>query len=141
MPVIVETINAPEEQDYQDLLKIYQDAPNWMLDGETPEGLLGKVLETQNYTLMAGRFNDRLLGAITLRTGYQGSRLEHLVVRKVTRRKGVATRLLEHVISIGDYPIKFRAVQNSTTDLLLDKLGFSKTDDVKDKRYLWVKES
>ncbi len=140
MPVSIETIKSPEQQDYDDLLKVYQDAPNWMLKERTPEELLAELLDEKNYILKAARFNDRLLGALSLRIQKPGLRVEHLVVRKVTRRRGVASRLLESVISVEERPLKFKVVQNTTTDLLLDKMGWVKKDKQDDGRYLWVVE-
>jgi len=46
-------------------------------------------------SLIAGRFNDRLLGAALLQRGDEAWRLSHLCVRKVTRKRGVGRRLLE----------------------------------------------
>ncbi|PCM99812.1 aspartate 1-decarboxylase autocleavage activator PanM [Pseudomonas aeruginosa] len=83
MPVIVETLAQPSAQDRLDLAKIYADAPDWLFaphaDGE----------------LIAGRFNDRLLGAALLRRGDDAWQLSHLCVRGITRGRGVGRRLLD----------------------------------------------
>ena len=46
-------------------------------------------------TLIAGRFNDRLLGAALLTPGDRAWHLSHLCVRRITRQRGVGRRLLD----------------------------------------------
>lgn len=94
MPVLVEEINEPSSQDLSDLNKIFQDAPDWMLAPfASRQALLEAALA--NRQLLAGRFNDRLLGAALIEKGEQHWRLSHLCVRAVTRKRGVARRLLD----------------------------------------------
>ncbi|WP_137886349.1 acetyl-CoA sensor PanZ family protein [Pseudomonas sp. 2FE] len=94
MPVFVEVVSAPSAQDKSDLVKIYADAPAWLLtpyrDAET---LLESAIEQG--TLIAGRFNDRLLGAALLEKRDDCWRLSHLCVRTITRQRGVGRRLLD----------------------------------------------
>ncbi|MBD9483618.1 acetyl-CoA sensor PanZ family protein [Pseudomonas sp. PDM14] len=94
MPVFVETVTRPSAQDHTDLTKIYADAPAWLL---APYGSADALIASGigKGILIAGRFNDRLLGAALLEPGSDRWRLSHLCVRKVTRRRGVATRLLD----------------------------------------------
>ncbi|WP_137819404.1 acetyl-CoA sensor PanZ family protein [Pseudomonas sp. 2FG] len=94
MPVFVEVVSAPSAQDRSDLAKIYADAPAWLL---TPYRDAERLLESaiEQGTLIAGRFNDRLLGAALLERGESHWRLSHLCVRKLTRRRGVGRRLLD----------------------------------------------
>ncbi|WP_342243408.1 acetyl-CoA sensor PanZ family protein [Pseudomonas sp. OTU5201] len=94
MPVIVETLNCPSEQDCGDLAKIYADAPDWLL---APYANAAELVERglADGLLVAGRFNDRLLGAALIERGEEYWRLSHLCVRKVTRHRGVARRLIE----------------------------------------------
>jgi GNAT superfamily N-acetyltransferase len=96
MPVIVETLNSPSEQDRSDLVKIYADAPEWLL---TPYASTAELVECglADSLLVAGRFNDRLLGAALVTKGEQHWQLSHLCVRKVTRQRGVGRRLVEEV--------------------------------------------
>ncbi len=94
MPVYVETLTDPSPQDRIDLAKIYADAPNWLLAPHADaDALITHALA--DGSLIAGRFNDRLLGAALLRQGGDHWQLSHLCVRKVTRRRGVGRRLLE----------------------------------------------
>ena len=94
MPVLVEEISEPSSQDLSDLHKIYQDAPDWLIapDGSREE-LIARGIAEQRF--LAGRFNDRLLVAALLEKRHDGWRLSHLCVRQVTRKRGVARRLLD----------------------------------------------
>jgi GNAT superfamily N-acetyltransferase len=94
MPVLVEIVSRPSAQDHTDLTKVYLDAPDWLL---TPYAS-GDALIAHGIgegRLIAGRFNDRLLGAALLTRGDDCWRLSHLCVRKVTRKRGVARRILD----------------------------------------------
>ena len=85
MPVYVEFVRQPSAQDRSDLAKVYADAPAWLLaphaDADT---LIAAGIASGR--LIAGRFNDRLLGAALLQRGDDHWRLSHLCVRKVTRK-------------------------------------------------------
>jgi len=94
MPVIVETLTEPSPQDRIDLAKIFADAPAWLLAPHTGAAALIEA-GLADRSLIAGRFNDRLLGAALLQRGAQNWRLSHLCVRKITRRRGVGRRLVE----------------------------------------------
>ena len=94
MPVYVESVTQPSPQDLTDLAKIYADAPEWLLTPyASAEALIAAALA--DGSLIAGRFNDRLLGAALLQRGDDAWRLSHLCVRKLTRKRGVGRRLLE----------------------------------------------
>ncbi|MBS7662385.1 acetyl-CoA sensor PanZ family protein [Pseudomonas lalucatii] len=93
MPVTVDSLSTPSAQDRLDLAKIYADAPPWLL---APYGDAQALIQAglAAGTLLAGRFNDRLLGAALLERHADHWRLSHLCVRTITRRRGVARRLL-----------------------------------------------
>jgi len=94
MPVIVETISTPSHQDLADLAKIYADAPAWLLSPHADaEALIQAALAEGS--LIAGRFNDRLLGAALLHRDAPHWQLSKLCVRKVTRRRGVGRRIID----------------------------------------------
>lgn len=94
MPVTVEAVGTPSPQDLIDLQKIYADAPDWLLHPyPDAQALLEAALA--DGSLIAGRFNDRLLGAARLQPGTPGWHLAHLCVRRVTRGRGVGRRLLD----------------------------------------------
>ncbi len=93
MPIVVQTLHEATYQDQQDLRKIYHDAPPWLFapfadDLQLIESALADA------SLIAGRFNDRLLGAARLQRQGQVWHLSQLCVRKITRRRGVAERLV-----------------------------------------------
>ena len=87
MPIVVESLKEISYQDQQDLQKIYRDAPPWLFapqrdDMELIETALG------DGSLIAGRFNDRLLGAARLQRHQGVWHLSQMCVRKITRRRG-----------------------------------------------------
>ena len=93
MPIVVQALKDASYQDQQDLQKIYRDAPEWLFAPFSGEAeLIESALA--NETLIAGRFNDRLLGAGILQRHHDIWYLSHLCVRKITRRRGVAERLV-----------------------------------------------
>jgi ribosomal protein S18 acetylase RimI-like enzyme len=93
MPIVVQALNDANYQDQQDLQKIYRDAPQGLF---TPYSGDTQLIESSlaDGSLIAGRFNDRLLGAARLTRHDTVWYLSHLCVRKVTRRRGVAERLV-----------------------------------------------
>lgn len=94
MPVLVEEINEPSGQDLLGLQKIYDDAPEWLIAPfASREALIETAIAQQQ--LVAGRFNDRLLAAAIVEKRENHWRLSHLCVRSVTRKRGVARRLLD----------------------------------------------
>ncbi|WP_433738219.1 acetyl-CoA sensor PanZ family protein [Pseudomonas putida] len=93
MPIVVEWLKEATDQDQQDLQKIYRDAPEWLFAPFTGDV---QLIETSlmEGSLIAGRFNDRLLGAARLQRQADVWHLSQLCVRKVTRHRGVAERLV-----------------------------------------------
>lgn len=101
MPVVVEILTEPTQQDRVDLQKIYHDAPHWLFEPyEDSQGLIDACLGDS--TLIAARFNDRLLGAARLQRQESVSYLSHMCVRTVTRRRGVAERLVSEARKIAE---------------------------------------
>jgi len=93
MPIVVEQLNEATRQDQQDLQKIYRDAPSWLLEPfSDATQLIRDCLE--DGSLIAARFNDRLLGAARLQRHQNAWHLSQMCVRNVTRRRGVAERLV-----------------------------------------------
>jgi len=93
MPIVIESVQSASYQDQEDLQKIYRDAPEWLLApfGDS-QALIAAGLN--NGSLLAARFNDRLLGAARVQRQANVWQLSQLCVRKLTRRRGVAERLL-----------------------------------------------
>ncbi len=67
MPVIVQHLTQPSAQDRLDLLKIYADAPDWLLAPLPRRRRAGRTAGLAAGQLITGRFNDRLLGAALVR--------------------------------------------------------------------------
>ena len=95
MPVIVESVIAPSAADQADLLKIYNDTPDWLKQGETPDEWLTRILADDQIAIYAGRFNDRLLVTALVSCDQQQWVLDWLTVRKVTRNRGVGKRIID----------------------------------------------
>ncbi|MBC3375577.1 aspartate 1-decarboxylase autocleavage activator PanM [Pseudomonas sp. SWRI92] len=97
MPIVVEHLNDATGQDQQDLQKIYQDAPTWLLEPFCDAAQLISVCLAEG-SLIAARFNDRLLGAARLQRHQDAWHLSQMCVRKITRRRGVAERLVSEAL-------------------------------------------
>ncbi len=92
MPVTLEQLCQPSQQDLQDLHKIYADAPDWLLQDGSIEQLVATAIDQQQ--LWVARFNQRLLGAMLVQQK-QSWHISHLCVRALSRRRGIAKRMLE----------------------------------------------
>lgn len=97
MPVHLEHISQPTEQDWIDLGKIYTDAPQeWLSDSSDIKSSLQALLDNE-YWFIAGRFNSRLLGAMQAKKDGNNITLNHFCVRNVTINRGVAHQMLHHI--------------------------------------------
>ncbi|HEX8592786.1 MAG TPA: acetyl-CoA sensor PanZ family protein [Pseudomonas sp.] len=95
MPIVVESLQSATYQDQGDLQKIYRDAPpEFFAPFASALQLIAAALDQD--MLIAARFNDRLLGAACLHKHEGTWELSHLCVRALTRRRGVAERLVIH---------------------------------------------
>lgn len=98
MPVHLEWVTKPTEQDLTDLQKLLDDAPeDWHLRGAD---LLSYL--TAHPQLAAGRFNDRLIALAEVSEQNNACKIERLLVRKVTRNRGVARQLLTRLCQWAD---------------------------------------
>lgn len=99
MPVYFESAEHPSAQDLADLEKIYADAPQWLL---APYANAAALIEhgLAHNTLVTARFNSRLLGAALLNKHADTWTLSHLCVRALTRKRGVARRVLEEALRL-----------------------------------------
>ncbi len=97
MPVHLEHISQPTDQDWIDLGKIYTDAPQeWLSDSTDIKSSLQALLDN-DYWFIAGRFNSRLLGAMQAKKDGINITLNHFCVRNVTINRGVAHQMLHHI--------------------------------------------
>lgn len=98
MPVHLEWVKHPSEQDLTDLQKLLDDAPQeWNLRGLSLQQYL-----SNHHPLAAGRFNDRLIALAEISEQQSAYKIERVLVRKVTRNRGVARQLLTRLCQWAD---------------------------------------
>lgn len=114
MPVRLEAITQPSEQDLIDLEKIYQDFPAAI---ESAEVLRQSDAE---HVLFAGRFNDRLLGAMQVVFQQSCAEIRFLCVREITRRRHVARDMLR--LLLAQHPGQKFVVKNEQDNQALEGL-------------------
>lgn len=91
-------------QDHSDLQKIWPQADTKALELQLDE----------QHRLYAARFNDRLLAAVKLViTGNEGG-LSQLMVREVTRRRGVGLYLLEDTLAQNPHVTHWQVTNDGT---------------------------
>lgn len=140
LPVYLEWVEQPSEQDWVDLEKLYKEAPDqWFADFGVADaqGYVAKHQDGES-VLAAGRFNDRLITAASLQKHERGYLIQHLCVRSVTRERGVAHQLMVRLAQWADEKGLGLVVEANSPDLstLLTKLeeyGFSLQDQ------LWIR--
>ena len=102
MPIYLDWLDGPKEQDLIDLDKLYLDAPEqWQQDNGEPLNCQWALKGVSDECRLAlGRFNDRVVAAVwlikqsdTSPQSYQ-FKLDRLCVRKITRQRGVAKQLI-----------------------------------------------
>lgn len=127
MPVYLEHISQPTEQDWIDLGKIYADAPQeWLSDTSDIKASLQPLIAQQTW-IIGGRFNSRLLGAMQANKDENNVILQHLCVRDITRNRGVAHQLMHHLNSWADengYTLIVKELPEELTNSLINR-GFS----------------
>ena len=107
MPILLEILPAqPTSSDLNDLQKIYQDAPDGLIpdscNTDDTADLLATLRPDANTKLYGARFNDRLLGAVTVTENAHALNASYLCVRKVTRNRGVGKRIVDVLHQIAD---------------------------------------
>ncbi|SDK70966.1 acetyl-CoA sensor PanZ family protein [Billgrantia gudaonensis] len=130
MPVTLHFVDraawAADSQAQHDLQRIYADAPADRLPGSVDDFIDGHL--AAGHFFGCARFNDRLLGAVAIRSDPDAWWLSQLCVRKTTRRRGVGSRLLA-LVSGAAYrqgcQLRAPASQLPLPDqLLLARLGY-----------------
>ncbi|HET8710178.1 MAG TPA: acetyl-CoA sensor PanZ family protein [Spongiibacteraceae bacterium] len=137
MPVTLEIINRPDANDLADLEKIYADYFQSPTGGPLPPvKSLSDWLDAQReagQTLIAGRFNDRLLAALWLDNS---GRITHLCVRAATRRRGTARQLLQLLqTQAAQLQRPQLEVRDEKLAAFWQELGFQRTD----SGWLWTR--
>ncbi len=137
MPVHIEWLETPTNQDWTDLEKLYAEAPAHWFESLEPAAAgqshgrtyVEQHLSHARWKLAAGRFNDRLIAAASIRPDDSGYWIDDLVVRQVTRNRGVAHQLLIRLCQWAD--VENHKLQVNTQQGPGDKLqqyGFEKTE-------------
>lgn len=132
MPIQLEHISQPTEQDWIDLGKIYSDGPQeWLSDPSDIKASLQPLLDQQNW-LIAGRFNSRLLGAMEAKKDGNIITLQHFCVRNITRNRGVAHQIFHYIVKWADENAYTLITKELPSELIesLQKRGFSKKGDI-----------
>ncbi|GAA6134598.1 acetyl-CoA sensor PanZ family protein [Oceaniserpentilla sp. 4NH20-0058] len=102
MPIYLDWLAQPSEQDIIDLDKLYHDAPKGWQDeiGQPLNAQWALNCLSQDCKLAMGRFNDKVVCAAWLIKQPEGSahtylyRVDKLCVRSITRERGVAKQLM-----------------------------------------------
>jgi len=84
VPVKLEHLSSPSQDDWQDLQKIWQDVPTPELQPQSLEAAL-----QSGQWLVAARFNDRIVGVILCSLKRDTVTLQYAAVRSITQRRGV----------------------------------------------------
>lgn len=136
MPVHMEWIESPSEQDWVDLNKLYKEAPAHWFDqpGSATTGDAKTYIDAKtraSYQLLAGRFNDRLISAAALKpSGKNSFEIEDLCVRQVTQERGVAKQLLVRICQWADESQNVLKVRDEADEYgILAQFGFMRQNE------------
>lgn len=123
MPVLLEHIHQPTDADWNDIEKIHQDTAD---SGLTLNRNALESWLTDGGWLMAGRFNDRLVGVVLAKNNGQQIELSHAGVRKLTQKRGVMHQLLHFICDWSQQQQKTLVIETANQNLQqsLQKRGF-----------------
>lgn len=133
MPIYLQWLDEPSEQDRTDLDKLYADAPvQWLSEAGHTKGAGWAITKQKQGELVAlGRFNDRIVCGACLAWQADSASLSHLYevkqlcVRAITRERGVAKQLLVRLCQWANETQASLYVRDDTGDLTcLYELGF-----------------
>lgn len=98
MPIILEHLTSPTQEDWQDLEKIFQGIPSQpaLLQAEFEDKL------NQEFWIAAGRFNDRLVGFILAQRKENQILLSQASVLKISQGRGVMHQLIALLMQWAD---------------------------------------
>jgi len=117
--------------------KTVEEQPSWLVDlnkiytevfADSAQAFVAKALTQPNSWFASALFNDHLLGAALVTEEADCWKLTHLRVRKVTQRRGVASRLLNLLAveaSKNNRPLCIMGLEaNTPAQALVAKLGY-----------------
>lgn len=137
MPIKVESVTNPTEQDWIDLQKIYLDLPHKAESATDMSGFQAEIKARfdNGEALFAARFNDRLIAScwIIQVSESEPRQISNFCVRKVTRRRGVGQQFLQFLLkqlSDSELTIDTKpSQQESGLHHLLSNIGFTALED------------
>jgi N-acetylglutamate synthase-like GNAT family acetyltransferase len=102
VPVILRKVTSPEGQDQIDLTKTFGELKELIISDQVidnNEDLTQQLLASHNQPdqrwIACAFFNDRIIGAMTVEEQTGQMKINNLVVRQVTRDRGVGHRLVD----------------------------------------------
>lgn len=126
MPIILEHLTSPTQEDWQDLEKISQGIPSQpaLLQAEFENKL------NQNFWIAAGRFNDRLVGFILAQKIDNQILLSQASVLKISQGRGVMHQLIALLMQWADEQMLELSIKDVPDDLQksLEARGFKQQE-------------
>jgi GNAT superfamily N-acetyltransferase len=127
MSFTIAPLDLHDAQQRDDLAKIYNESPLWMLRDLPPEEFVRRWVEPCDQ-IWGGWVNGRVVATVGVRNTAHGQQLIGLCVRKSTRRHGFAFALMSALLPKLEGRVFIDTRQQASTDLLFDKLGFRKEE-------------
>ena len=114
MPVRLEHIHTPTAADLADLEKIHNETAS---DGFTLNSeQLSEFLASGGW-IMAGRFNDRIIGALLAQAEGNDVVLSNAGVRAITQRRGVMHQMIHHISRFAEQEHKRLVIRHCPAQL------------------------
>jgi hypothetical protein len=132
VPVKLEHLTTPTDADWNDLSKIHQDTA---VSGLTLSEIDMKDWLTVDRWIVAGRFNDRVVGAFLVERNQNEVRLSQAGVRSITQRRGVMHQMIHFIQRWADQNTLTLIIGLADTNMndalkeALIKRGFASKDD------------
>lgn len=125
MPVTLEQVGIINNSDTTDLEKIYFDYPKAI----TFADIRTFIDDNEGSRLFAARFNDKLLGALTLNIKDNTATIDHLCVRSITRKRHVGRDLLRLLRQkFPELNLQFEScIESEAVSALFKQAGFSQS--------------
>lgn len=126
MPIILEHLTSPTQEDWQDLEKISQGIPSQpkLLQAEFEDKL------NQNFWIAAGRFNDRLVGFVLAQKVDNQILLSQASVLKISQGRGVMHQLMALLMQWAEEQTLELSIKDVPADLQksLENRGFKQQE-------------
>lgn len=128
MPVRLEHIHTPTAADLADLEKIHNETAS---DGFTLNARQLTDFLASGGWIMAGRFNDRIIGALLAQAHGDDIELNNAGVRAITQRRGVMHQMIHHISRFAEQEHKRLIIRHCPALLssALEHRGFQRIGD------------